>query len=98
MLVFKFTLKYMLGNVYIDKIQFLCCIQSNTSFLISKQLGRKDFSMMQLSMDSFSFSIYVPSGYKLFQPNLCLGEAELDSYQCSKFWSQNFVILKILLP
>ena len=52
--IFKFTLKYMLDNVYINKIharqwmflpsfQFLCCIQRNPSRLISKQLGKKDF-------------------------------------------------------
>ena len=32
--------------------QFLCCIQSNPSHLISKQLGRKDFSVEQLPVDS----------------------------------------------
>ena len=72
--IFKFTLKCMLGNVYINKIhatqclyiislyyregffpsfQFLCCIQRNPSYLISKQLRRKDFSMEQLPNDSY---------------------------------------------
>ena len=71
--IFRFTLKYMLGNVYINKIhakqclyislycilqgrffpsfQFLCCIQKNLSNIISKQLGRKYFSMEQLPID-----------------------------------------------
>ena len=33
--------------------QFLCCIQRNTSCLISEQLGRKDFSIEQLPIDSY---------------------------------------------
>ena len=76
--IFKFTLKYMLGNVYINKIhskqclyislycregffpsfQFLCCIQKilkNPSYIISKQLGKKHFSMGQLPIDSYMF-------------------------------------------
>ena len=66
--IFKFTLKYMLGHVYINKIharqclhiirffssfQFLCCIQRSASHIISKQLGRKYFSMKQLPNDSY---------------------------------------------
>ena len=55
--IFKFTLKYMLDNIYINKIHarqclyiislyyILCSIQKNASCLISKQLGRKDFSI-----------------------------------------------------
>ena len=40
--IFKFTLKYMLGNVYISDMQ-----------VGRKQLGRKDFSMEQLPIDSY---------------------------------------------
>ena len=48
----------MLGNVYIvGKVfhifQFLCCIQKNPSHIISKWLGRKDFPMEQLPIDSY---------------------------------------------
>ena len=44
--IFKFTPKYMLGDVYIyvyilgKDLQILCCIQRNHSCLFSKQLGR----------------------------------------------------------
>ena len=73
--IFKFTLKHMLDNVYINKIHarqclyiyiislyiyvyislyyILCCIQRNPSCLISKQLGKKDFSIEQLPTDSY---------------------------------------------
>ena len=71
--IFKFPLKNVLGNVYINKVharqclyiislycregfshpfKFLCCIQRNPSHIISKQLGRKDFSVEQLPIDS----------------------------------------------
>ena len=36
---------------FFPSFQFLCCIQKNPSRLISKKLGRKDFSMEQLSID-----------------------------------------------
>ena len=32
---------------------FLCCMKRNPSSIISKQLGRKDFSMEQLPVDSY---------------------------------------------
>ena len=40
-------------SLIVGKVQFLCCIQRNPSSVISKQLGRKDFSMEQLPTDSF---------------------------------------------
>ena len=67
--IFKFTRKFMLDSVYINKIhapEFLYIIslyyyregffpcfqfQKNPSRLISKQLGRKGFSMEQLTID-----------------------------------------------
>ena len=52
-LYYKFILK---GRFFLC-FQFLCCIQRNLSHLISKQLGRKEFSMEQLPTDSGSFRI-----------------------------------------
>ena len=42
----------MLGRFF-PSFHFLCCIQRNPSRLTSKQLGRKDFSIKQLSIDSY---------------------------------------------
>ena len=36
---------------FFPSFQFLCFIQKNPSRLISKKLGREDFSMEQLSID-----------------------------------------------
>ena len=89
--IFKFTLKYMLGNVYINTVharnvyiissycrevfpsfQIFRCIQRNPSHLISNQLGKKDFSMEQLPIDSY-ICYYVHKSYlKLKFKIICL--------------------------
>ena len=46
--------KFLLQGKFFLSFQFLCCIQWNPSCLTSKQLGRKDFSMEQLPIDSYS--------------------------------------------
>ena len=68
--IFPFTIKYMLGNVYVNKMHVRQCISSfcrgfpilsisllypKESFTFScfEQLGRKDFSMEQLPIDSY---------------------------------------------
>ena len=77
--IFKFTLDYMLGNVYINKTRARQCLfmvslycregfsdpfkffvlsKGILSHLISKQLGRKDFSMEQLPIDSYIIICY----------------------------------------
>ena len=38
---------------FFPSFQFPYCIQRNPSHIISKQLGRKDFSMEQLKIDSY---------------------------------------------
>ena len=45
--------KLILQRKFFPSFQFLCCIQRNPSRLISKQLGRIDFSVEQLSVDSY---------------------------------------------
>ena len=47
--------KLILQGRFFPSLQFLCCIQRNPSRLISKQLGRKDFSVEQVSVDSYMF-------------------------------------------
>ena len=42
--------KFILKGRFLPSFQFLCCIQRNPSRIISKQLGRKDFSMEQLPL------------------------------------------------
>ena len=44
--------KFILQGRFFPSYQFLCRIQRNLSRLDSKQLGRKDFSMEQLQIDS----------------------------------------------
>ena len=48
-----FIYKFILSGRFFPYFQFLYCIQRNPSHIISKQLGRKDFSMEQLPIDSY---------------------------------------------
>ena len=45
--------KFALQRRFFPSFQFSCCIQKNPSRIISKQLGRRDFSMEQLPIDSY---------------------------------------------
>ena len=45
--------KFILWGSFFPFFQFLCYIKRNPSHLISKQLGRKEFSMEQLPIDSY---------------------------------------------
>ena len=45
--------KFILQGRFFPSFQFICCIQSNPSHIISKQPGRKDFSMEQLPIDYY---------------------------------------------
>ena len=44
---------FILQGRFVPSLQLLCCTQRNPSHLIPKQLGKKDFSMEQLRIDSF---------------------------------------------
>ena len=44
---------FILQGRFFPSFQFLCSIQRNPSCIISKLLGRKDFSMEQLPIDSY---------------------------------------------
>ena len=48
-----FIYKFILQGRFFPSFQFLCCIQRNPSHITSKQLGRKDFSLEQLPIDSY---------------------------------------------
>ena len=45
--------KFILQGRFLPSFQFLCCIQWNPLRLISKQLGKKGFSMEQLPINSY---------------------------------------------
>ena len=47
--------KFIFYGRFFPCFQFLCCIRRNPSHLISKQLGRKEFSMEQFPIDSGPF-------------------------------------------
>ena len=53
--------KYISGKAF-SIFQILCFIQKNPSHLISKQLGREDFSIEQLPIDSYILLFQTFSG------------------------------------
>ena len=71
MLIHMFILQ---GRFFLS-FQFLCCIQRNSSCLISEQLGRKDFSVEQLSVN-----FYVRYYVNIFIKNSCNNSISINQY------------------
>ena len=63
---------------FLSFFQFLCCIQRNPLYLISKKLGRRIFLMEQLPIDSYVLLCKQPLRWKFTQSHKRLSVLSLS--------------------
>ena len=59
--------KFILYGMFFPPFQFLCCNQRNPVHIISKQIGRRDFSMEQLPVDAYKLLCKQKNSFSISQ-------------------------------